>query len=108
MKYEAIATNDSEYRQRWIATVQSDPNRARDSEAAALRHAKAMASVIRAAKRIVATGLKRDRDADAWVGVEGKAPEEYARYNRSLDAHRRAFEAFYAAVARLEKLEKRR
>ena len=77
MRYGSYANEDGQPEQKWHATVQND--NAIESQRLALRHARAMAAVLRAAK-----ALRRARRSDvnrvgpvAWGAAYGKATEAH-------------------------------
>ena len=93
------------------------------SATAAEDHARAMASVIRAAKRVAARRRAHYAAVDAYrVYVDGrtlldpfeadlealKASPEWAAWDATHDALRRAGKSLDVAVARLEKLERKK
>ena len=77
MRYGSYANEDGQPEQKWHATVQND--NAIESQRLALRHARAMAAVLRAAK-----ALRRARRSDvnrvgpvAWGAAYCKATEAH-------------------------------
>ena len=96
MRYGSYANEDGQPEQKWHATVQND--NAIESQRLALRHARAMAAVIRAAKAWQRASARFERSCEADALVSTVAPILQAQ----LDAEKRLL----AATARLVAVEK--
>lgn len=105
-------------------TLSADPDLARDSEAAAARHAKAMLAVLRAAKRVCVADARYEAAGIAWEAFAVRDVPPLEKYDHAVEmaklkgsagwahcgkaktAQTLAHAALAKAVARLERLGK--